>query len=163
MPLEIERKFLLKNDNWRRYADKGSAIKQGYLNSHIERTVRIRIINKGGIITIKGKTTGVTRKEFEYKIPLADALELIKLCEKPIIEKTRYKIETETGLIWEIDEFSGQNTGLIIAEVELEQEHQSVIIPQWIGKEVSDDPRYYNANLIQNPFENWGNPSKVGQ
>jgi adenylate cyclase len=154
MGLEIERKFLLKNTDWKSEADEGTLIKQGYLNSHIERTVRVRISNNKGEITIKGKTNNLTRKEFEYQIPLEEAISLIKLCEQPIIEKTRFLIK-QGNLKWEIDEFEGDNKGLTVAEIELENESQNFDKPDWIGQEVSQDAKYYNSSLLSNPFKNW--------
>ncbi len=153
MAKEIERKFLVSGDAWRQLAT-GTHYRQGYLSTVKERTVRVRTINEEAFLTIKGITRGVTRVEYEYPIPHADAVELLDLCEQPIIEKHRYKIETG-GLIWEVDEFHGVNEGLIVAEVELESEEQEFSRPDWIGEEVSGDPRYYNANLIANPFTTW--------
>ena len=153
MALEIERKFLVKEGTWRN--EKGTKYRQGYLSSIKERTVRVRIIDKNGYLTIKGITTGATRVEYEYEIPAkeADAV-LDELCEKPLIEKNRFRINYE-GLIWEVDEFLGENQGLIIAELELESEDQHYIKPDWIGKEVTGDPKYFNSNLVQNPYKNW--------
>jgi CYTH domain-containing protein len=120
-----------------------------------ERTVRVRTIDDKGFLTIKGITIGATRREYEYEIPMADTNEMLdELCEKPIIEKTRFKI-SHAGLTWEIDEFAGVNQGLIVAEVELESEDQNIDFPPWVGEEVSGDPRYFNSNLIANPFANW--------
>lgn len=155
MGLEIERKFLVKSDSWRAGVVSATEIKQGYLNSTPERTVRIRIYGERGFITIKGKNDNLTRKEFEYEIPLADAESLIELCEKPIIEKTRH-IYNYKGNKWEIDEFKGDNAGLIMAEVELKDEDQKVEIPEFIGEEVSSDRRYYNSSLIKSPYAEWG-------
>ena len=154
MGIEIEKKFLLKNEDWKRQCTEGVQIKQGYLNSHTERTVRIRISGGNGEITIKGKTENLTRKEFEYQIPYEEALSLIQLCETPIIEKTRFKIKQE-NLTWEIDQFGGENIGLIIAEVELESENQILTLPSWVGKEVSQDSKYYNSSLLTYPYKNW--------
>jgi len=154
MGLEIERKFLIKNDDWKEKSDSGQIIKQGYLNLDVERTVRVRIINGKGVLTIKGKTVKTTRLEFEYEIPLEEAKEILKLSEKSIIEKTRYEIP-DNGKIWEIDIFEGENKGLEIAEIELSNEDEEIVIPKWIGKEVSEDSRYYNSSLIKNPFKNW--------
>jgi len=152
MAKEIERKFLLKEGSWPR----GTAMKcyQGFLSRAKERTVRVRTVNDKGYLTIKGMAVGASRPEFEYEIPYQDALELLELCEKPLIEKTRYRVE-EGGLIWEIDEFFGENQGLIIAELELESEDQEFNKPDWVGEEVTGDPRYYNANLIKNPYTKW--------
>lgn len=154
MGLEIERKFLLKNDDWKKSIEKEYAIQQGYLNSTPERTVRIRIKDQTGILTIKGKTTNATRAEYEYEIPFADAKEMIDLCEKPIISKTRYIVK-ENGHTWEIDIFDKENQGLEVAEIELNSEDEKVILPDWIGTEVTLDSKYYNANLIKQPFCNW--------
>lgn len=154
MELEIERKFLVKNDKWRTDAVGAIEMKQGYLNSAVERTVRIRIAGEKGILTIKGRSENLTREEFEYEVPLSDAYRLIELCEKPIIEKTRYLCPSKE-VTWEIDEFKGENAGLVIAEIELNSEDQKIEIPEWIGEEVSTDPKYYNASLITNPFMQW--------
>ena len=154
MALEIERKFLLKNDSWKGLVKEEIPIKQGYLNSEKERTVRVRIYGEIGVLTIKGKNNNLTRKEFEYTIPLSDALEMLKLAEMPIIEKTRF-IVINAGNTWEIDVFEGVNKGLIVAEIELESETEEFEIPNWIGDEVSADPRYYNASLIKHPFTDW--------
>jgi len=154
MGKEIEKKFLIINDDWRRLG-KGEPYCQGYLNAEKGRTVRVRTINDRGILTIKGPSVGAARLEYEYDIPIEEALEMLKeLCYKPLIEKTRYKIPF-AGFIWEIDEFTGENEGLIFSEIELEYEGQQFEIPPWVGKEVTDDSRYYNANLIKNPFSNW--------
>ena len=154
MGKEIERKYLIKEDTWRKNAS-GTTYRQGYLSTVKERTVRVRTIDDKGFLTIKGITIGATRREYEYEIPMADANEMLdELCEKPIIEKTRFKI-SHAGLTWEIDEFAGVNQGLIVAEVELESEDQNIDFPPWVGEEVSGDPRYFNSNLIANPFANW--------
>jgi len=148
MGKEIERKFLLKNNDWKSQVVKTHTIQQGYLSTDPERTVRIRIKDDNGILTIKGKNEGITRLEFEYSIPLKDAKELIKMCGKPLIEKTRNIIVLKNHT-WEIDEFSGIHKGLILAEIELKSEDIEFHIPNWIGKEVSHDPRYYNSNLAK--------------
>ena len=154
MGVEIERKFLLKNDDWKENVDEKIEIKQGYLNSFPERTVRVRIKADKGILTIKGKTINSTRAEYEYEIPLKDAQEMITLCEKPVVEKIRFIVNVNSK-IWEIDVFDGENKGLIVAEVELENEDESIELPHWIGKEVTQEAKYYNSNLIKNPFCNW--------
>lgn len=154
MSKEIERKFLVKNLDWKSQA-KGTLYRQGYLNSEKERTVRVRTIDEKSFITVKGITTGVTRMEFEYEIPFADATQMLdKLVEKPIIEKYRYKL-AQDGLVWEIDEFLGDNEGLVVAEVELADAQQTLVRPDWLGEEVSSDPRYFNNNLVANPYKNW--------
>jgi CYTH domain-containing protein len=154
MAKEIERKFLVRGNTWRGQ-DGGKRYRQGYLSTVKERTVRVRTTGDKGFITIKGESVGATRSEYEYEIPLADANEMLdRLCERPLIEKTRYRVSHE-GLAWEIDEFEGDNRGLTIAEVELKDETQSVTLPSWIGQEVTGDPRYFNANLVANPFSQW--------
>jgi len=154
MPVEIERKFLLKNDDWRGLAP-GRHYRQGYLSTVAARTVRVRVIEDSGYLTIKGATTNVTRAEYEYAIPVQDAHAILDtLCERPLIEKTRYRIEHQ-GMVWEVDEFAGENAGLLIAEVELDSEDQVITLPEWIGEEVTGEPRYFNANLIASPFSQW--------
>lgn len=153
MAVEIERKFLVKGDGWRSLAV-GSIYRQGYITTHTNTTVRVRIVGTQGYLTIKGPTAGQARAEFEYPIPLEDAQEMLEtLCDRPLIEKTRYKIE-QGDLVWEIDEFMGENQGLILAEVELQHEHQSFDLPQWIDREVSD-PKYFNVNLAKHPYSQW--------
>ena len=154
MPIEIERKFLLKHEGWRKLCDAGTVIRQGYLNSHKERTVRVRVKGDKGFLTIKGKSENLSRAEFEYEIPLADAENMLSLCEKPLIEKTRYLVK-RYDCLWEIDVFEGENKGLIVAEVELPHEDFQVELPDWIGEEVSDDSRYFNSSLISKPFCKW--------
>ncbi len=133
----------------------GTRVRQGYLNRSKECTVRIRTTNGSGYLTIKGPEKGVTRIEYEYAIPESDAISMLEdLCEKPIIEKKRHKIEF-AGLVWEVDEFFGANTGLIMAEVELENEDQYFAKPEWIGEEVTGDPRYYNTSLVTHPYVDW--------
>jgi len=154
MGKEIERKFLVRGDVWRSLA-MGTSYRQGYLNSAKERTVRIRTIDEKAFLTIKGLTVGATRSEYEYEIPLADCNAMLDaLAEKPIIEKKRYKVPLK-GLTWEIDEFFGDNAGLIVAEVELESETQIFAKPEWVAGEVSADPRYFNSNLIKHPYSKW--------
>lgn len=147
MGVEIERKFLLKNDDWKKLATKGQKIKQGYLNLAVERTVRVRIINNQGFLPIKGKSVNTTRLEFEYEIPIKEAEEILKLSDKTVIDKTRYKV-LACGKVWEIDIFEGDNKGLKIAEIELTDENEVFNIPDWIGEEVSTESKYYNSNLI---------------
>ncbi len=153
MATEIERKFLLKNDNWRTV--KGTRYRQGYLCSTQEKTVRIRTMDDRAYLTIKGASIGASRMEFEYEIPTQDAEELLNtLCRKPLIEKNRHKVE-HAGHIWEIDEFFGDNQGLIVAEIELNSEDQAFEKPDWVDEEVTHDPRYFNANLNEHPFSQW--------
>jgi adenylate cyclase len=156
MATEIERKFLVQGRPWQ--AGSGTRIVQGYLNRAKERTVRVRIKGPEAFITIKSVTQGATRAEFEYAIPLADAEQLLQLSDGPIIEKIRYVIE-HAGSYWEVDEFLGDNAGLVMAELELESEQQSFSRPAWLGREVTDDRRYYNSNLAGAPFKQWGQGS----
>ena len=154
MAKEIERKFLVKGDAWRALA-KGTTYRQGYLNSAKERTVRIRTADAKAFLTIKGITVGATRFEYEYEIPFDDGKAMLDtLAEKPLIEKKRYKIPVG-NVTWEIDEFLGENAGLIVAEVELKSADQTFDKPTWVGDEVTNDPRYFNANLVKNPFTRW--------
>ena len=158
MGVEIEKKFLVKDDNWKLADDgvpiEGVRFRQGYLPDNGV-TVRIRVRRESAYLTLKGKTQGISRLEYEYPIPLQDANEMLeKLCEKPLIEKVRY-IRKEYGLTWEIDVFEGDNAGLVVAEVELCSEQQAIELPEWVGSEVSTDQRYFNVNLARNPFKNW--------
>jgi adenylate cyclase len=155
MAEEIERKFLVAGDEWRRLAVSSQMLRQGYLSTVKERTVRVRLVDGAGFLTVKGITLGATRAEFEYPVPGDDAAAMLDdLCERPLVEKTRHIVEHE-GLTWEVDEFAGVNEGLIVAEVELERSDQEVPLPPWIGAEVTDDPRYFNANLIAHPYSEW--------
>lgn len=153
MGMEIERKFLIANDSWRPGA-KGLPYAQGYLSRGKGNTVRVRIAGEEAFLTIKGPVLGISRPEFEYSIALEDARQLLLLCEGPLIEKTRFKIFAENHL-WEIDEFHGDNEGLIVAEVELSAPEETVILPPWIGREVTGENRYYNSNLTLHPFREW--------
>lgn len=154
MATEIERKYLVVGDAWRTLGS-GTTYRQGYLSTVKERTVRVRVVGDRGTLTIKGLTVGATRTEYEYDIPVDDANHMLDdLCEQPVIDKTRFIVEY-AGLTWEIDEFTGANAGLIVAEVELDSEDQAIELPDWIGEEVSHDPRYFNANLIAHPYTVW--------
>jgi CYTH domain-containing protein len=153
MAREIERKFLVASDAWRGRAV-GVTYRQGYLSTVPERTVRVRTAGNAAFLTIKGLTTGNSRLEFEYSIPLADAEQMLAMCDGPLIEKTRFEIP-HAGKIWQVDEFLGDNRGLIVAEVELESTADRLDIPEWIGREVSGDPRYYNSNLAMTSFTRW--------
>ena len=154
MAVEIERKFLVADDRWRENV-MGILFRQGYLSVEPNRTVRVRLEGEIGKLTIKGRTEGISRSEYEYQIPQQDATELLdNLCLRPLIEKTRYRVQHE-GLIWEIDEFYGANEGLIMAEIELESEEAEVPLPDWVGREVSGNPRYYNSSLVKEPFSEW--------
>lgn len=155
--LEIERKFLVKSDDFKEQAFAKNNIAQGYLSSIAERTVRVRIKGDKAFLTIKGigHQGGMSRFEWENQIPLDEAAELLKLCEKGKIEKTRYEIKFGNH-VYEVDEFYGENEGLTIAEIELQSEDESFEKPEWLGEEVTNDERYYNAYLSKNPFKNWG-------
>lgn len=153
MAIEIERKFLVTDTDFLAGA-KYSYIAQGYLSTDAERTVRIRIKDRAAWITIKGITQGISREEYEYEIPLKDAEQLLTLCKSTPIYKRRYIIE-DRNLIWEVDVFEQKNKGLVLAEVELENEDVPVITPSWIDLEVSGDERYYNSYLSQHPFTTW--------
>ncbi|MCC5896365.1 MAG: CYTH domain-containing protein [Phormidium sp. BM_Day4_Bin.17] len=154
MAQEIERKFLVKDDSWRSQSQR-VLYRQGYLTTDPHLAIRVRIAADDAWLTIKGATVGVSRAEYDYAIPLKDAQEMLDhLCEKPLIEKYRYHLNAGE-ITWEIDEFLGENQGLIIAEVELDDEGQLFEKPSWLGVEVSDDPRYYNANLVNYPYSQW--------
>lgn len=152
MSQEIERKFLVAAD-WKP-RDEGTYFKQGYLSSVKERVVRVRIAGTTAKLTVKGITTGVSRAEFEYEIPVDDAKAMLEICEQPLIEKRRH-LETVGGKQFEIDVFLGANQGLIIAELELASEDEAFEKPPWLRAEVSGDERYYNNNLIARPFTTW--------
>ncbi len=155
MGIEIERKFLLVGEAWKKLAP-GIRYRQGYLSTTKESTVRVRTIEDTGYLTVKGESKGATRSEFEYEIPVEDANAMLdQLCAKPLIEKNRYKIEYE-GFTWEVDEFFGENQGLVVAEVELESEDQVYAKPEWVGTEVTEDQRYFNSNLAKHPYCRWG-------
>ena len=154
MGVEIERKFLPRGDGWRELS-KGTPYRQGYLCTGSGLTVRVRIAGEKGFLTIKGPGSGTTRAEFEYQIPTEDAAEMLDgLCEKPLIEKNRYTIGYQ-GFVWEVDEFFGDNEGLVVAEIELEFEEQQFELPEWIGEEVTGDPRYFNTSLVKKPYSTW--------
>lgn len=154
MGKEIERRFLLADESWRGQGS-GVEFRQGFLSTVKERVVRVRLAGGKGTLTIKGLTQGFSKLEFEYEIPPEEARDLLdSLCEKPLIEKTRYRIK-HGGLVWEVDEFAGENNGLVLAEVELSHENQPIDKPAWLGPEISGDPRYFNSNLVKNPFSQW--------
>lgn len=154
--VEIERKFLVLSDDYKQQASHKNHIAQGYLNSHPERTVRIRIKGEIGFITVKGKgnESGTTRFEWETELPLFEAKPLLALCESGIIDKIRYEVKAGKHL-FEVDEFFGENSGLVVAELELSDENEAFEKPAWLGREVSGDERYYNAYLSKNPYSQW--------
>lgn len=153
MGREIERKFLVRGSDWKRGASV-TAMRQGYLSTDPERVVRVRVEGEKAALTIKGKSAGAVRGEWEYDIPTRDAEELLALCQRPLIEKSRYRIEY-AGMLWEVDEFAGDNAGLVVAEIELHAEDQAFDKPQWVGEEVTHDARYYNSNLLKHPYKDW--------
>jgi adenylate cyclase len=156
MMIEIERKFLVTSDAFKAVAFAKNEIAQGYLNSTPERTVRVRIKGDLGFITVKGKgnSSGMSRFEWEKEIALSEAKSLLELCESGVIRKTRYEIKVG-NYVFEVDEFYGENEGLVVAEIELQSETDSFEKPSWLGTEVTNDQRYYNAYLSKNPFKNW--------
>jgi CYTH domain-containing protein len=152
MGTEIERKFLVQGTQWRQ--GNGVPFSQGYLNRDKERTVRVRIAGDKAFLTIKGISRGAARAEFEYEIPVADAGELLKLSDGPVIQKTRYVVVHDSSK-WEVDEFDGDNAGLVVAEIELTSEDQPFTRPPWLGNEVTHDSRYFNSSLTTHPYSKW--------
>lgn len=154
MGKEIERKFLVKNDDFKRLAQ-GVSYRQGYLNSAKERTVRLREAGGQGFLTVKGPNRGASRDEYEYEIPLEDCRAMLdSLAEKPLIEKMRYSIPQGKHR-WEVDEFLGANQGLVVAEIELDSADEKFHKPAWLGEEVTGDPKYFNSNLVKHPYSEW--------
>lgn len=154
MGVEIERKFLVSGEGWRTQGEP-VLLRQGYLSSHAERTVRVRIEGERAFLTIKSKNVGAARGEWEYPVPVADAAELLdRLCERPLIEKYRRRIPY-SGFVWEVDEFLGENAGLVVAEIELPAEDTQFDKPDWAGEEVTHDLRYLNSRLIKQPYSTW--------
>ncbi len=153
MAIEIERKFLVTGTPWSALSQ-GALMRQGYLVASPERVVRVRIEGDTAMLTIKSANKGISRGEWEYPIPVADAGELLALCDQPLIEKYRYRIPFE-GMLWELDVFLGDNAGLVVAEIELDSEEQAFAKPVWLGQEVTADKRYLNANLLRHPYLKW--------
>ena len=155
MAVEIERKFLVNKELWQLTAKPAPDFyRQGYLYSDSSKIIRVRVADEFAWLTLKGKTIGASRPEFEYEIPKDEAIEILTLMAESSLEKYRYKIEFE-GRLWEVDEFKGENQGLIIAEIELESEVAAFVLPSWVGKEVTADHRYFNSYLSSNPFSTW--------
>ena len=155
MATEIEHKFLIINDNWRKDADEGITMVQGYMGSNEKSSIRIRINGDLANLNIKSKTIGIQRSEYDYPIPVDEAKEILEsLCDRPFIEKTRFHVMHD-GHKWEIDVFAGENEGLIVAELEVNSVNEDFSLPQWLGDEVSDDPRYYNICLVTHPYKDW--------
>jgi adenylate cyclase len=152
--MEIERKFLVCSDGWRKGA-RGTFCRQGYLVACDDLVVRVRLLGEKAYLTIKGRRKDLSCPEYEYPMPVSEAREMLeRICLRPYIEKIRYTLDFK-GINWEIDEFTGENKGLVIAEVELEQEHQAIELPDWVGREVSYDPKYWNMNLMKYPYSRW--------
>jgi len=152
---ETERRFLVKNDDWKRRASVGTAYRQGYIFTGENRTLRVRVAGNRGFLTLKGLHEGITRHEYDYEIPLAEAEEIMSVfCERTPVEKVRYTVE-EAGTRWEVDVFSGANHGLVIAEVEISEEGESIELPGWAGEEVTGVARYLNVNLYLLPVGEW--------
>lgn len=163
MALEIEHKFLVVSEEWRSQVFESKIIRQGYLSNNPQASVRVRIEGQEANINIKGMTLGIQRLEYEYPIPFAQANELLdKLCTKPLIDKTRHLVEF-AGKRWEIDEFTGENEGLIVAELELKQVGEIFEKPAWAGEEVSGIVRYYNVSLQKYPFSDWTEAERQGK
>ena len=159
MPLEIERKFLLCSDAWRARARSRVLMRQGYLSSGSRCSIRARIAGEQAWLNMKAKRSGMTRLEYEYSIPVSEANEILdELCDGPLVEKYRHEIAVGEH-VWEIDEFLGDNAGLIVAEIELSAESESFERPEWLGDEVTSDERYYNFNLAKHPFKLWLEPT----
>jgi CYTH domain-containing protein len=155
-PLEIERKFLLIGESWRsQVVGEPKRLSQGYLCADAEKSVRVRIAGDYATLTVKGSRNGISRLEMQYTIPVPDAERMLALCLRPLIDKTRYIVQHD-GMKWEVDIFHSENEGLRVAEVELESEDQPISLPDWAGDEVSHDPRYYNSQLVKEPFSRWG-------
>lgn len=156
MAMEIEHKYLVVSDTWKPHVQRSTEIVQGYLNGGGQATVRVRIKGENAFLTIKGRSEGISRAEFEYPIPVPDARAMLDgLAEGPVVEKVRHVVDVD-GHAWEVDVFAGDNEGLVMAELEVGSEDEQFTVPDWAGLEVSDDPRYYNVNLAKNPFRNWG-------
>lgn len=155
MGVEIERKFLVDHEKWKKVSKpKGTHYRQGYLLNDDHRTIRVRVTDKQGYITLKGASSGISRKEYEYKIPVEDGIELLDGFAQSEVEKIRYRIDF-AGKLWEVDEFLGDNDGLIMAEIELKHEDEEFDRPGWVTDEVSDDERYYNSYLSTRPYNKW--------
>ena len=155
MGIEIERKFLVRNEGWRPQAGAGQPMRQGYIGGMDKASVRVRQAGDRAWLNIKGATLGIQRREYEYQIPLDDGAEILaELCSGALIEKTRFEVPVGDH-VWEIDVFEGANAGLVVAEIELESPEEDFQRPDWLGEEVSGDPRYYNACLVDRPWSEW--------
>ena len=155
MAVEIERKYLVKSMDWQGMADAGTRFMQGYMANTEKVAIRVRVAGEQAWLALKSASAGIRRLEFEYSLPVADAIQMLnEFCLGQVIQKTRYRLPLD-GHVWEIDVFHGANEGLVLAEIELENEQESFTLPDWIGTEVSGDKRYYNSYLSQNPYRNW--------
>lgn len=155
MAAEIERKFLVTDERWRAEAESAQGFRQGYFGGTERASIRVRVSGERAWLNIKSATLGISRQEYEYPVPLADAQEMLEsLCSGPLIEKTRHFVRHE-GHLWEVDEFFGDNAGLVVAELELASADEPFARPAWVGEEVSHDPRYYNVRLAQHPYREW--------
>ena len=155
MALEIERKYLVVNDKWKPFAVSETLMKQAYLLASPDLSIRVRVAGEQAFLTIKGATEGITRSEFEYPIPVADAEQMLTgLVQGSVIDKVRFRVRCGEH-IWDLDQFHGDNQGLVVAEIELASEDEAFERPDWVGQEVSDDPRYYNASLARHPYCEW--------
>jgi len=155
MAQEIERKFLILNDDWKQHVSHSDYYRQGYLSGSDKCSIRIRISNDKAFLNIKSATLGIQRTEFEYEIPLDEGMEMLqRFCSGAVIEKTRYFVPLQNH-VWEIDVFDGANAGLVVAEIELDDVDEVFVRPDWLGEEVSDDPRYYNVCLVEHPYCDW--------
>jgi adenylate cyclase len=162
MAVEIERKFLVRSDAWREQVHASRRLRQGYLSRGATASVRVRISGAKAELGIKSTSDGIHRLEYEYAVPLADATEMLeRIALRPLIDKTRHLIK-HAGQLWEVDEFHGENAPLILAEIELEDADQAIELPDWVGREVSCDPRYYNSNLSENPYSLWSGNGDAG-
>ncbi len=160
MAIEIERKFLVSSDAWRDAARSRSTLRQGYLNREGPASVRVRTSDEHAWLNIKSRELGVSRREYEYPMPVADADEMLgDLCQGPLVEKIRYEVPVD-GHVWEVDEFLGDNAGLVVAEIELSQADEAFTPPPWLGREVTDESRYYNMNLSTRPYCRWGDEER---
>ena len=161
MAMEIERKFLVRGDAWRQAARDAQRLRQGYLNNEARCSVRVRTGPAQAWLNIKGATVGAERQEFEYEIPLEEAEQMLdSLSLGPLIEKTRYFIDAGPH-VWEVDEFEGDNAGLVVAEIELGHADEAFAKPGWLGEEVTDDVRYYNTSLCRHPYKHWRQPADL--
>lgn len=158
MAIEIERKFRVLDDSWRVLAHRRTLLRQGYLANTAKASIRVRVAGDEGWVSVKSMTPGLSRSEFEYPVPRADAEALLKLCDGPLLEKWRHLVQHDADE-WEIDEFLGDNAGLVVAELELDSESQAFAQPAWLGEEVTQQERFYNFRLSQHPYRRWSQES----